>query len=102
MSFLQLVLSLDKTKEEIILLWRICQFDRYPQMRDTAKRKKIFISSNEDNAKERKYSSPQIKTLQKERKYSSPQIKTLQKERKYSSPQIKTLQKERENIHLHN
>ena len=29
MSFLQLVLSLDKTKEEIILLWRICQFDRY-------------------------------------------------------------------------
>ena len=29
MSFLQLVLSLDKTKEEIILFWRICQFDRY-------------------------------------------------------------------------
>ena len=29
MSFLQLVLSLDKTIKEIILLWRICQFDRY-------------------------------------------------------------------------
>ena len=29
MSFLQLVLSLDKTKEGIILFWRICQFDRY-------------------------------------------------------------------------
>ena len=29
MSFLQLVLSLDKMKEEIILFWRICQFDRY-------------------------------------------------------------------------
>ena len=29
MSFLQLVLSLDKAKEEIILFWRICQFDRY-------------------------------------------------------------------------
>ena len=29
MSFLQLVLSLDKRKEEIILFWRICQFDRY-------------------------------------------------------------------------
>ena len=27
MSFLQLVLSLDKTIKEIILLWRICQFD---------------------------------------------------------------------------
>ena len=34
MSFLQLVLSLDKTKEEIILLWRICQFDRYRNRRD--------------------------------------------------------------------
>ena len=29
MSFLQLVLSLDKTIKEIILFWRICQFDRY-------------------------------------------------------------------------
>ena len=29
MSFLQLVLSFDKTIKEIILLWRICQFDRY-------------------------------------------------------------------------
>ena len=29
MSFLQLVLSLDKTKEGIILFWRICQFDQY-------------------------------------------------------------------------
>ena len=29
MSFLQLVLSLDKMIKEIILLWRICQFDRY-------------------------------------------------------------------------
>ena len=29
MSFLQLVLSLDKTKDGLILLWRICQFDRY-------------------------------------------------------------------------
>ena len=34
MSFLQLVLSLDKTKEEIILLWRICQFDRYRNMKN--------------------------------------------------------------------
>ena len=32
MSFLQLVLSLDKTIKEIILFWRICQFDRYRNM----------------------------------------------------------------------
>ena len=29
MSFLQLVLSHDKKIKEIILLWRICQFDQY-------------------------------------------------------------------------
>ena len=33
MSFLQLVLSLDKTIKEIILFWRICQFDRYRNTR---------------------------------------------------------------------
>ena len=37
MSFLQLVLSLDKMKEEIILLWRICQFDRYRNSGDILK-----------------------------------------------------------------
>ena len=36
MSFLQLVLSLDKTIKEIILFWRICQFDRY--------RNRLFIN----------------------------------------------------------
>ena len=37
MSFLQLVLSLDKTIKEIILLWRICQFDRYRNTYDFVK-----------------------------------------------------------------
>ena len=34
MSFLQLVLSLDKTIKGIILFWRICQFDRYRNRRE--------------------------------------------------------------------
>ena len=34
MSFLQLVLSFDKTIKGIILLWRICQFDRYRNTND--------------------------------------------------------------------
>ena len=35
MSFLQLVLSLDKTFEEIILFWRICHLDIFTDMRLT-------------------------------------------------------------------
>ena len=43
MSFLQLVLSLDKTKEEIILLWRICQFDRYRNRDYLLKNQRIIV-----------------------------------------------------------
>ena len=37
MSFLQLVLSFDKTIKGIILLWRICQFDRYRNTKQSVK-----------------------------------------------------------------
>ena len=45
MSFLQLVLSLDKTIKEIILLWRICQFDRYRNISLSLKNERMFVMS---------------------------------------------------------
>ena len=45
MSFLQLVLSLDKTIKEIILLWRICQFDRYRNISLSLKNEWMFVMS---------------------------------------------------------
>ena len=55
MSFLQLVLSFDKTIKEIILLWRICQFDRY---RNNIYNHKLDRSDQKANTN----TSPEMKT----------------------------------------
>ena len=47
MSFLQLVLLLDKTIKEIILLWRICQFDRYRNTFEIQNGHKFILSQDE-------------------------------------------------------
>ena len=55
MSFLQLVLSLDKTIKEIILFWRICQFDRY-RNKDVTKRCTPFSNDVKNGCQSVKFS----------------------------------------------
>ena len=76
MSFLQLVLSLDKTIKEIILLWRICQFDRYRNIDHLFKNRKelpwgVFIDNeySRSTEKERRLLRPVLNAARRLEKY---------------------------------